>query len=621
MASPSSLVSAIAANGRQVPPPPLLPGAFSNHTELLGDLSYFRVADGGRVLERFLSPPAGHRGNPACFRREPPFVAPSSPAVADYQIVPPGSFEACCLAAPARPNSTTPPVALQRRWRSPTAAPAQSVKATLSEGGGGSSASGGASRGNGTSDGNRGSGSNGLMADPDSAKSDAATMGERANGSWRDSLAASCLAPFMPPWRLADLSDEALDWLWSFTYHSRVGTTGLLYRERCCAWSSTLGFTGFLNPLVSTDVRGGDFYGELTAEIDAASHRVYANRNAYAQVIHNRRLRFGREPPRGVFRRPKEMSVDDFLSSLWNATGPWRRVLNVGAGDGVTDDLVHNLVADLEVGGASLAVERDERRCVEHSANLPHVALACMEVTPRLLVRLARDHWRRLGGTVHVDVVKIDVDSFDCDLAEALLQEPWLSVRVLVLEVNSAVPPPVGFAARYRPGAAFVDLDMGFIEPGADRTPRATSGAPVYGCSLSHQVRAFGEHGFDLVHFHLGDAVFLRRDVPVDPWLSTAEAQQRAARQQQKVAAYPSLDEFEIYASQRIGAAVPGKTLRRWFFELEDPEEVFEEVLQWLLAWRHMMAKATGTPLEALYGFDLFLPQGHDGEPERRATA
>merc|ERR1712146_850740 len=66
-----------------------------------------------------------------------------------------------------------------------------------------------------------------------------------------------------------------------------------------------------------------------------------------------------------------------------------------------------------------------------------------------------------------VDVMTIDLDSFDCQVLELLLQK--VEASVIVMESQPLIPPPLKFARLYH--------------------PRDTLTRGLYGCSLSHQLR------------------------------------------------------------------------------------------------------------------------------------
>ena len=69
-----------------------------------------------------------------------------------------------------------------------------------------------------------------------------------------------------------------------------------------------------------------------------------------------------------------------------------------------------------------------------------------------------------------MEVLKLDLDSFECHVLEYLL--PFADLRAVVLEINPIFPPPIGFA-RYWGGSGMGDeLDL----------------HPLHGCSLTHAV-------------------------------------------------------------------------------------------------------------------------------------
>ena len=101
-------------------------------------------------------------------------------------------------------------------------------------------------------------------------------------------------------------------------------------------------------------------------------------------------------------------------------------------------------------------------------------------------------------------MLKIDIDSFDCDLLATLLTA-GLRPKFLALEVNPNVPPPLHFSWRFDPAAPAVDLSINRSE--------WDWMLPLFGCSLATQAAVAAEFGYGLVFFWGGDAVFARSDL------------------------------------------------------------------------------------------------------------
>ncbi|CAJ1348337.1 unnamed protein product [Effrenium voratum] len=92
-----------------------------------------------------------------------------------------------------------------------------------------------------------------------------------------------------------------------------------------------------------------------------------------------------------------------------------------------------------------------------------------------------------------VDVLKVDVDSYDCALAQALLLK--VEAAVVVLESQPLIPPPFKFARKFHS-----------LDP-------LTQG--VAGCSLSYQLQML-QPRYQLLVYSEHDTVFVRSDLVPD---------------------------------------------------------------------------------------------------------
>ena len=88
------------------------------------------------------------------------------------------------------------------------------------------------------------------------------------------------------------------------------------------------------------------------------------------------------------------------------------------------------------------------------------------------------------------DVIKIDIDSFDCDLLEAFLRRR--EFKLIYTEINYEIPVPFMFSRKWSPGIKFCMRPFGF-----------------YGCSLSYQVHMMAKYGYVLLQLCGYDATFV----------------------------------------------------------------------------------------------------------------
>jgi hypothetical protein len=163
--------------------------------------------------------------------------------------------------------------------------------------------------------------------------------------------------------------------------------------------------------------------------------------------------------------------------------------VDLAAGDGVTSSCTLPLFRDH--GWWGLAIEGDPTRF----ALLEHAYLGLARVTPRR-AWVSPDGSARLLRELAVPrdfaLLNIDIDSYDLDVAAAILAE--FRPIVVDLEINEKIPPPVRFAVRY--GTHF-RWDEGHC----------------YGCSLAAACDVVGAMGYRLEGLEYNNAFFVREDV------------------------------------------------------------------------------------------------------------
>eukprot|EP00392_Amoebophrya_sp_AT5.2_P006062 g6072.t1 len=195
---------------------------------------------------------------------------------------------------------------------------------------------------------------------------------------------------------------------------------------------------------------------------------------------------------------------------------PAYRFLNIGAYDGVTEDPVYSVTQKYQTRG--IYIEKDEDMCRQAAANLDAgQTVVCAGVTPMNVldlvgrgveaVRSSAPPPRRAGTesgapqpnatakllfvvedddekknesrstapsskrtgrdvSMHFDLIKIDIDSYDADvLAELLRAGDRITAKHFILEINPGIPPPFKFATGYHP-----KLFPTMMEPGLKMT-------------------------------------------------------------------------------------------------------------------------------------------------------
>jgi len=300
-----------------------------------------------------------------------------------------------------------------------------------------------------------------------------------------------------------------------------------------------------------------------------------SNRSRHARVLRKKATRFRR----GAFWDPTPRLPGYFRDVALNAS-VWLEQLrsagvdlagsyvNLGAADGVGDDPLNAFARDAvrESGGPTLAVEADPELCARHRQALPWVSLACERVSTRNLGALLRTSFSLASSRAALDVLKVDLDSFEGPILEEALFRQGLRPKLLLVEINAGIPPPLQFALLDSPqlqeAAKIVAISVGGSSPMEVNMPAA-------GVSLSYLVQRFAP---DYVLLELGspDAVLVRADLLP-----------RLGRD-------APLDEFQAFAHSWLDLhGFSRGQVRRWLYELDEVEalgEVYRHLAGWMAA-------------------------------------
>jgi len=168
------------------------------------------------------------------------------------------------------------------------------------------------------------------------------------------------------------------------------------------------------------------------------------------------------------------------LTEAVNALHPdraTRYAVNIGAGDGAScnDPLFLQ-------GYAGLAVEGGEVPALATNLPAPNIRkLTGTLVTPMNVGELLRE----ASCPVDCDFFKIDIDGYDGPVLKAVLGEGYRP-KVLQLEVNPEIPPPIAFSVLYHPRYRVND-------------PHGHIGG-FYGASVAYVLNAAGPYGYRLAY-------------------------------------------------------------------------------------------------------------------------
>ena len=258
-----------------------------------------------------------------------------------------------------------------------------------------------------------------------------------------------------------------------------------------------------------------------------------------------------------------DQDVLKWIATRWIARGnpPLRSYVNFGAGDGLNDDPLHFAFNDHSFD-FGLAIEGNPHLCASHLENLPVAHLVCQKVSvsdisivvERIPNRLRTYEWKglsmferreygrrsNLGMVVPeplLDIVKVDLDSTDCDIIHSFLHR--VPAKIVLAEVNDGFPPPIQMAVH-----------EGMLHDNDTAVERQFFGG-AWGCSLSYQVHLLASYGYQLVWYASPNALYVHQSVA------------------SKLGLPGPLDEVDCYAKSLINTIWPDvRTLRRWFYEV-----------------------------------------------------
>lgn len=271
-----------------------------------------------------------------------------------------------------------------------------------------------------------------------------------------------------------------------------------------------------------------------------------------------------------------------------------RRGLDFGAGvDPTGDDPMRSwagafgeTVVLVDMSAERLARAGREIRAVAARAGkeaAPELVEVATTITPQGVAGGALGDTIRAATGGSVDVVKVDIDSFDCDVLRALLG--GLEAAVLVLEVQPAAPPPIRFARLFHPEDP---LTHGWV-----------------GCSVSYQAELL-RPAYQLILNSEDSAVFVRSSLlPVLEALPagsifywTRFKPRLPADEWDCFRRTRTLDQTRLAARASQGHVTPPAFVREWAFELRPIDarsRIWGNITE--LAFSHELAAGEKPPL------------------------
>ena len=124
-----------------------------------------------------------------------------------------------------------------------------------------------------------------------------------------------------------------------------------------------------------------------------------------------------------------------------------RTCANLGANDGISGDPTHALFAS-SWSGLVVEPSKEENlwRRLWTNVPWPRVVKDNSAVTPDNVLAI----FRRAGLPHDLDVLKIDLDSYDIFVVERIVLHSAFRPKILVMEINEKIPPPVMFGPNFR---------------------------------------------------------------------------------------------------------------------------------------------------------------------------
>jgi hypothetical protein len=168
-------------------------------------------------------------------------------------------------------------------------------------------------------------------------------------------------------------------------------------------------------------------------------------------------------------------------------------IVDIAASDGVTQSPVLQFI---KAGASGLAVEVDGDKFAALAylyRKFPKMSLHKTRISPQNVTSILEHS----GIKRDLDVMNIDIDSFDLDLVVAILQSEYRP-QIISIEINEKIPPPIYFNVLYSDNHSW-------------------DGTHFYGCSLTAATSKIEKFGYKLVELEFNNAIFVRSDKIATP--------------------------------------------------------------------------------------------------------
>lgn len=244
----------------------------------------------------------------------------------------------------------------------------------------------------------------------------------------------------------------------------------------------------------------------MTAELDILEERLgMAVQEAWELELAKERNQHPKRLRRHGFKVYSQSDEDGLLQEIFRRVGVTdRRFIEFGVETGVECNTAKLLVE----GWEGLWIEADPKHAKAIDTGFaPFLGTGQLSlIQSRVTVENVNELFRQGGMHESIDLLSIDIDSNDFWVWKAVTQ---VRSRVVVIEYNASLRPPMSLTVSYDPD-------------------RAWGGTSFYGASLEALVRLGASLGYKLVGCSLtgANAFFVRDDLTEDKFVEPATAEE-----------------------------------------------------------------------------------------------
>lgn len=198
----------------------------------------------------------------------------------------------------------------------------------------------------------------------------------------------------------------------------------------------------------------------------------------------------------------KPMSIHEFLPKIMDKVTNKKTGRLIDFGAGVRDD--DPMFPFMDTGWEGLLVDGDPNQKEKLQKRFPtdkaHIDISY------ILADTIPDLLKKHDFANNVDMLKIDIDSFDCYVMHVVLE--YIQPKVIIMEVNVKFPPHIRMAMF--PGYERKDDENALTQIPFDSEQRKH----VYGCSLAYQVEDLMKpNGYELVLLDWNNAIYVKSNM------------------------------------------------------------------------------------------------------------